>query len=303
MEIHSETYKLPDYSSVFQAELLAIKKALQYAEGSCTGKIIRLYSDSRSGLTALQDADSRTELVIEIQDILNTWQGRTAVEFHWIKAHVGHPGNERADELAKAGSTDGHHCILKAPMSFAKRTITLGYRQEWENEWRTTTKGSWTKSFFPDLESRRLAKHFKPSYITTQFVTGHGKFGQYLNKRDIRTTANCRPLHCRRLQDCRHLLFECRQLQDLRSVTIAKLGMMNIGFDYGTILRTAFTDDVRAKHVVVMFEEIHAKLVEWELEYPEEQVRRTRRARRTGHTRGNRTNQDRPTQHPNHTDT
>ena len=135
----NETCKLPDYGSVFQAELLAIKKALQYAESSCTEKIIRLYSDSRSGLAALQDAYSRTELVIEIQDILNTWQGRTAVEFHCIKAHVGHPGNERADELAKAGSIDGQHCRLKAPMSFAKRIITLRLRQEWGNEWRTTT--------------------------------------------------------------------------------------------------------------------------------------------------------------------
>jgi ribonuclease HI len=32
----------------------------------------------------------------------------TPVYLLWIKAHVGHPGNEKADELAKAGAKQEH---------------------------------------------------------------------------------------------------------------------------------------------------------------------------------------------------
>src|SRR5699024_669298 len=116
-----------------------------------------------------------------------------------------------------------------------------------------------------------------PSFITSQFVTGHGKFGHYLYYRYNRSTDVCRPLHCRRMQDCRHLIFECRQLQDVRSKLVAKCGMIDLGFDLNTMLLTAFTDPTRAGHVVSMFEEIHAELVEWEKEYTVEQLRRRRR--------------------------
>lgn len=37
--------------------------------------------------------------------------GRDAVRLGWVKAHIGIPGNERADQLAEEGAEDGprHH--------------------------------------------------------------------------------------------------------------------------------------------------------------------------------------------------
>ncbi len=33
------------------------------------------------------------------------------VEWHWVKGHAGHPGNERADELARRGLENNRHSI------------------------------------------------------------------------------------------------------------------------------------------------------------------------------------------------
>src|SRR5699024_6908174 len=70
-EIHCEKYKLPSYCTVFQADHLAIKLALEFAEMYGLEGTFRLYSDSLSGLMALRDLNSTTELVRNIHDILN----------------------------------------------------------------------------------------------------------------------------------------------------------------------------------------------------------------------------------------
>ncbi len=39
-----------------------------------------------------------------------------------------------------------------------------------------------THAYFPTIESRITNRHFKPEYKLTQFISGHGKFAEYLHR-------------------------------------------------------------------------------------------------------------------------
>jgi ribonuclease HI len=51
------------------------------------------------------------------------------IKIHWIKAHVGHEGNERADQLAKKGAVAINPCvepIIPVPKTWNKMVWTTG---------------------------------------------------------------------------------------------------------------------------------------------------------------------------------
>ncbi|CAK1601204.1 unnamed protein product [Parnassius mnemosyne] len=95
-EILKSTFMLESYCSVYQAELVDMM---------C--KIIKLkkeiiLSDSRSALECLTDSSSLHLFAVEIRECLRELENKDGdVEFYWVKAHIGIPGNERADELTK----------------------------------------------------------------------------------------------------------------------------------------------------------------------------------------------------------
>jgi ribonuclease HI len=48
-------------------------------------------------------ADKKPVKNAELWQRLDQLRGNHSVEWHWLKGHAGHPENERADELARAG--------------------------------------------------------------------------------------------------------------------------------------------------------------------------------------------------------
>lgn len=42
---------------------------------------------------------------VDLWQILDTMQARHQIQWQWVKGHAGHPGNERADQLANRGVT------------------------------------------------------------------------------------------------------------------------------------------------------------------------------------------------------
>ena len=145
--------------------------------------------------------------------------------FNWIKAHNGQEGNERADELAKIGAVKGHFYQLDAPFSFAKRIITQQMIDKWNLEWTNAVNGGWTRKIFPIIEHRHKAKFFRPDFISTQFVSAHGKFGSYLKRKTIRITAEC---PCGAEQDAEHLLLYCPAFAAYRQIDTDPLTIMKM---------------------------------------------------------------------------
>ncbi len=93
-------------------ELMAVISALEALKGPST---IELWTDSqyvKNGITAWifgwkrngwKTADKKPVKNAELWQQLDAARARHKVEWKWVKGHAGHPENERADELARAG--------------------------------------------------------------------------------------------------------------------------------------------------------------------------------------------------------
>ena len=67
-------------------------------------------SDSQAAVLALQSSFIHSSIVEECLTTLNRLSEKNKVILQWIKAHVGHVGNEAADLYAKLGSELGQAC-------------------------------------------------------------------------------------------------------------------------------------------------------------------------------------------------
>ncbi|GBN25697.1 Retrovirus-related Pol polyprotein from type-1 retrotransposable element R1, partial [Araneus ventricosus] len=94
--------KLDRSNSVFQAEILAIRMAIEAA--SSLHRPIKIWTDSLSSLMAILNPKSHHSIVREIQTLLLSHKH---IHLRWLKAHVGYLGNECADQLAKEAITKG----------------------------------------------------------------------------------------------------------------------------------------------------------------------------------------------------
>ena len=153
-EVIKESMKrLPDKATVFQAELMAIQMAMLDITGilSATDRYIKNFSDSRAAIQALHSATVTSQLVKETVLALNLVGGKVdRLEIAWIKAHVGHWGNERADQLARDSIklTNNVHEILLPYSHFKQELWDVTYRI-WKDEWVSNTTCRLSKHFLP----------------------------------------------------------------------------------------------------------------------------------------------------------
>ena len=120
--INYSSFKLPDFCSVFQAEVTAIKEVITTLQHN-RSKTIVIWTDSLSTLQALSSKLTRNKTVNHCHEALDELAKRNTVHIKWIAAHVGHWGNERADEIAKIGTTNTSLVKGYIPQSHIKALI------------------------------------------------------------------------------------------------------------------------------------------------------------------------------------
>lgn len=104
-----ELYGGEDNTTNNRMELMAAIKALEALKRSCT---VNLYTDSqyvRRGITEWMQqwkkrnwrtAAKKPVKNVDLWQILDKEAAIHTIEWHWVKGHSGHPGNEHADMLA-----------------------------------------------------------------------------------------------------------------------------------------------------------------------------------------------------------
>jgi len=165
----------------------------------------------------LQNQKKHTCLIEQIRTkVIEMEQHEWRVEFSWIRAHARHRGNEMADQLAKAAANNKNieQCYNKIPNSAVWSELKELSVQQWKNEWKRSSKGAITKSFFPKIEDM-LKLRIKATPNFTAIVTGHGNIKSYLYKYKIIDNPMC---PCKKGdQTVDHILFECTLLEQERN--------------------------------------------------------------------------------------
>jgi ribonuclease HI len=230
--------KLQSPSSVFSAEILAIKSALEHISNKPQGKYI-ISTDSMSSLMALESRKfscrSHPFVLLTKQIYFELQISGHDVALSWVPAHTGIPGNEIADEMAKNATINGT-TSTQPPIPNDFRKLTKHHMmQKWTNKWKNCDTGRLTHSIFQEFavkpwfhecqEDRRV--------VTTisRIITGHCSVKSHLQRFNIVDDPLC--VCQQNYETVDHLLWECRRYD--RQSVVLELSPLNVHF--GTPIR------------------------------------------------------------------
>ncbi|GBM16281.1 hypothetical protein AVEN_146234-1, partial [Araneus ventricosus] len=115
---HRWSTRLSLRNTVFQAEILALLKAVEHAVSLPTQQLIILV-DNQASINSAANPKSHNSIARKIFKLLHS---HPHIRVSWIKAHAGYIGNEESDRLAKEAAETEHfpETPLELPKSFIK---------------------------------------------------------------------------------------------------------------------------------------------------------------------------------------
>ncbi|GBN18184.1 hypothetical protein AVEN_211464-1 [Araneus ventricosus] len=182
--VHSWSTELRLENTVFQAELLALKEAVQFALPLAT-KTIKIFTDNKASILAVSNPKSSNKMA---RTVFSTLLKNPNMYLHWIKAHVGYFGNETADALSKeAAESHSSPSIVKLSKAYLKSSLKKSMINAWQTLWTRGETGRSTHNIIPTV-SLHPANWSRDDII---FFTGHGPFQFYLRRFNLSTTSTC----------------------------------------------------------------------------------------------------------------
>jgi ribonuclease HI len=218
-------FSLESHTSVYMAEVAAITQAahlaLDMVETWTEKKTVFIYSDNQAALRALASGNITSASLLACHQALDLLGASFLVEHRWVRAHVGHPGNERADVLAKRAVTQPR--VLRTsfvPKCEFKRLIKAWVDRAWTDMW-PSYHLSQTYIWFPTPNrplAKALLKYSRGAFTRmVGFITGHC----WLCRQNILVNPNyglstlCRKCFQAPERAC-HILLDCEPLWRIR---------------------------------------------------------------------------------------
>ena len=206
--------RLPDSSSIFTAELVALGVALDIVE-ICDEQCFIIFTDSLSSLTALQGRCHKHPYVsrlLEVQYKINAL-GKS-VMFAWIPSHSGIKGNETADKLARDALNEDIKNI-KIPYTDLRTKINTYIRNKWQTSWNSQSENK-LYQHQPTIEPRNAnpLTNRREDIVLTRARIGHSYLTHsYLLKAE--NPPRCIPCDCP--LTVKHILLDCVDFVHIRT--------------------------------------------------------------------------------------
>ena len=209
--------RLPNGSTVYQAEMEALFQAgLFLLKMNLTGKSIHVFSDSQASLMALNSDKLKSTQIVRTLETWDSLSKANKVTLEWVRAHVGTPGNEEADRLAKLGTTalDLQVDVLPSRAQ-TKMLIRSHFAQKWTTRWTTCKKYLHTKAWFPtphckqSIALNNMTKEKISRLIA--FITDFNRLNAHSNKINPNVDPVCRGCG-ESAETANHLALDCGPL-------------------------------------------------------------------------------------------
>jgi ribonuclease HI len=217
--LRTKKLKMAHYCSVFQAELIAIKEALEDVTRTKDHvATVNVFTDSQASLVTIRDQNTNNKIAKNIQELATKIKETKGVQinFNWLKGHNENTGNELADLLAKEASVSKTRIHYdNVPISFIKLHLTKEASLHSRNLLGRGLSVQ-TKQWLHEANDMALEAVLTYPRISS-FITGHGPFRAHLNKIFGSLTPICDLCNLNEPQTSDHVLWDCQFFNETRS--------------------------------------------------------------------------------------
>ena len=149
------------------------------------------------------------------------------IEICWVPAHVGVPGNEKADEAAKS-AINSPLFETKLPVNDYINVVKQYIKTEWQKMWNEEPANNKLKQIKPNVslwESSSQSDR-RTEVILTRLRIGHSRMThEFLMTTPHKDAPKC---NCNSFLTIKHVLFECRLFTRQRTLYFGNRPMTEI---------------------------------------------------------------------------
>lgn len=222
--ITTRQYALPQHNNNFDAEAIAITKALEYVAQQHNKNSYQIITDSLSTLQGINNPDNLNPYIQKIKEKIAEVNKDHKIILAFIKGHSGNMGNEYADDLAKKAIRFGEKIELPISKKFISSQLNKQIFNKWNTQW--VQESNYHKSYIRDwiTSINQIPTLFLANHNVSQFMTGHGRFPHYLQRFRIRQNSMCT---CgKEANSFDHYLENCKITRKYRDKLKMKFGHM-----------------------------------------------------------------------------
>ena len=204
---------LPNFCTVFQAEVVAITQAcIKMTELNVTDKNIYIFSDSLSAIKALNQLRISSFTILNCLSRINEVAANNSVSLNWVPGHINIPGNEEADGLSREGITTNTNVVGYMPYSYIKKTINNKVHTDSSETWTLKQSNHMKKTVNMNnklsRDLQKLMNIHKKYRLAIHLLTGHIALNHHLNKIKVENSPLCPYCHLER-ETTEHFLGKC----------------------------------------------------------------------------------------------